>query len=95
VAGIQWRDLDPGLEPPKVAVASAAEIAKETKAAANAGLDGKERPLDDEELGDFLEGTTPEGRAKGRLEMKVEGAKARVTIRPRDYRVLEAKVGAD
>ena len=93
VSGIQWRDLDPGLEPPKVAVASAAEIAKETAAAKDAGIDSKEQPLDDEAIGDFLEGTTPEGRAKGRLELKVEGSKARVTIRPRDYRVLEAKPG--
>jgi hypothetical protein len=93
VSGIQWRDLDPGLEPPKVAVANAAEIAKETAAAKDAGIDSKEQPLDDEAIGDFLEGTTPEGRAKGRLEMKVEGSKARVTIRPRDYRVLEAKPG--
>jgi hypothetical protein len=91
VTGLEWRDLDPGLEPPQVAVASAAEIAKETKAAANAGIEGQDRPLDEEELGDFLEGTTPHGRAKGRLEMKVEGSKARVTIRPRDYRVLEAR----
>lgn len=93
VSGIQWRDLDPGLDPPKVAVANAAEIAKETAAAKDAGLDAKERPLDDEEIGDFLEGTTPEGRAKGRWELKVEGSKARITIRPRDYRVLEAKLG--
>ncbi|MFM8803985.1 MAG: hypothetical protein ACKOK8_08760, partial [Planctomycetia bacterium] len=93
VTAIQWRDLDPGLNPPQVAVASAAEIAKETKAAANAGIDGKERPLDAEELDDFLQGTTPEGRAKGRLGLTVEGSKARVTIRPRDYRVLEARPG--
>ncbi|MFM9196252.1 MAG: glycoside hydrolase domain-containing protein [Planctomycetia bacterium] len=93
VTAIQWRDLDPGLDPPQVAVASAAEIAKETKAAANAGIDGKERPLDAEELDDFLQGTTPEGRAKGRLGLTVEGSKARVTIRPRDYRVLEARPG--
>ncbi|MFM8634172.1 MAG: glycoside hydrolase domain-containing protein, partial [Planctomycetia bacterium] len=93
VTAIQWRDLDPGLDPPKVAVADAAEIAKETQAAANAGLEGKERPLDAEELDDFLQGTTPEGRAKGRLGLTVEGSKARVTIRPRDYRVLEAKPG--
>ena len=93
VTAIQWRDLDPGLDPPKVAVADAAEIAKETQAAANAGLEGKERPLDAEELDDFLQGTTPEGRAKGRLELKAEGSKARVVIRPRDYRVLEAKPG--
>jgi hypothetical protein len=89
VTAIQWRDLDPGLDPPKVAVADAAEIAKEAKA----GLEGKERTLDAEELDDFLAGTTPEGRAKGRFGLTVEGAKARVTIRPRDYRVLEAKPG--
>ena len=88
---VTWRDLDPGLDPPKVAVANAAEIAKETAAAKDAGLDGKEQPLDDEAIGDLLEGTSPEGRAKGRLELKVEGSKARVVIRPRDYRVLEAK----
>ena len=88
---VGWRDLDPGLDPPKVEVANAGEIAKETAAAANAGLDAKERPLDDEEIGDLLEGTTPEGRAKGRMEIKAEGSKARVVIRPRDYRVLEAK----
>jgi hypothetical protein len=90
---VGWRDLDPGLDPPKVEVANAGEIAKETAAAANAGLDAKERPLDDEEIGDLLEGTTPEGRAKGRMEIKAEGSKARVVIRPRDYRVLEAKPG--
>ena len=88
---VTWRDLDPGLDPPKVDVANAAEIKKQTAAAANAGLDGKEQPLDDEAIGDLLEGTSPEGRAKGRLELKVEGSKARVVIRPRDYRVLEAK----
>ena len=87
------RDLEPGLDPPKVDVANAAEIKKQTAAAANAGIDGKEQPLDDEAIGDLLEGTSPEGRAKGRLELKVDGSKARVVIRPRDYRVLEAKPG--
>ena len=86
-----WRDLDPGLDPPKVDVANAAEIKKQTAAAKDAGLEGKEQPLDDEAIGDLLEGTSPEGRAKGRLELKAEGSKARVVIRPRDYRILEAK----
>lgn len=93
VGSITWRDLDPGLDPPQVAVADAAEIAEETAAAANAGIDAKEKPLDDEAIGDFLEGTTPEGRKKAKLALKVEGSKARVLIRPRDYRVLEAKPG--
>jgi hypothetical protein len=93
VGRITWRDLDPGLTPPQVAVADAAEIAKETAAAANAGLDAKEQPLADDEIGDLLEGTTPEGRKQGRLGMNTDGSKARVLIRPRDYRVLEAKPG--
>jgi len=88
---VTWRDLDPGLDPPKVDVANAAEIKKQTAAAANAGLDAKEGPLDDDAIGDLLEGTSPEGRAKGRLVFKAEGSKARVVIRPRDYRILEAK----
>ena len=90
---VTWRDLDPGLVPPKVDVANAAEITRETAAAANAGIGTTERPLDDDEIGDLLEGTSPDGREKGRLELKVEGSKARVVIRPRDYRVLEAKPG--
>jgi len=93
VAGIKWRDLDPGLEPPQVAVASAAEIAKEAKAARDRGLDDTLPALDAEQLDDFLSGDTPEARANRRLELREEGSKARVTIRPRDYRVLEATPG--
>ena len=90
-AGVVWRDIDPGLEPPAAAAATAAEIAKTRETLDKAGLDAKEEPLDDDAIGDFLEGTSPEGRARARLELRVEGNAARLLVRPRDYRVLEAR----
>jgi len=90
VTGIQWRDIDPGLQPPRVAVATKAEIAKETAAVKARGLDDTLPQLDAEELDDFLTGDTSEARANRRLELQVDGSKARVMIRPRDYRILEA-----
>jgi hypothetical protein len=87
--GVIWRDLDPGLNPPAEVMASAKEI---KEAGARVGdLSGEEKPADDAALGDMLNGTTPEGRALKRLELRTEGNKARVVVRPRDYRVLEAK----
>jgi hypothetical protein len=88
---VTWRDLDPGLKPPAEAMADAKEI-KEAAAMAD-DLSGEEKPAGDAALGDLLNGTTPEGRALKRLELRTEGNKARVVVRPRDYRVLEAKAG--
>jgi len=88
--GIRWRDLDPGLDPPKVAVASAAEIAKEAGAVQERGLDDKLPSFDPQQADDFLTGDTPEARKSKQLELAVEDDTASVVIRPRDYRVLEA-----
>jgi hypothetical protein len=66
-AGVVWRDIDPGLEPPAATAATAAEIAKTRETLDKAGLDSKEEPLDEDAIGDFLEGTSPEGRARARL----------------------------
>jgi hypothetical protein len=88
--GIRWRDLDPGLDPPKVAVASAAEIAKEARVVQERGLDDKLPSFNQQEADDFLTGDTPEARKSKQLELAVEGDTASVVIRPRDYRVLEA-----
>lgn len=78
-SGVTWRDLDPGLKPPPAVAATTKEI-KETAA-----------QMDDAALGDLLEGTTPEGRTEKRLALRVEGNTARVVVRPRDYRILEAR----
>jgi hypothetical protein len=87
--GVAWRDLDPGLKPPAAVMAGTREI-KEAAAGID-NLGGAEKPMDDVALGDLLDGATPEGRAVKRLELRVEGNKARVVVRPRDYRVLEAR----
>ena len=92
-AAVAWRDLDPGLDPPAAAAATAAEIAKAAADAARAGVESAQPPLDDESVGDFLEGTSPEERARKRLQLRVEAGRVRVVIRPRDYRVLEARPG--
>ena len=47
--------------------------------------------LDDEALTSALEGTTSEERALQELELRVEGDAALIKVRPRDYRVLEAR----
>ena len=88
--GIRWQDLDPGLDPPQVAVASAAEIVKEARVVQERGLDDKPPSFDPQEADDFLTGDTPEARKSKQLELAVEGDTASVVIRPRDYRVLEA-----
>ncbi len=89
---LAWRDLDPGLEPPKSVAASAEEI-KQVQAGATAFdlLGNDEGGLDDASLNDMLEGTTPESRARQRLDLRVEDETARVVVRPRDYRVLEVR----
>ena len=88
-AGVTWRDLDPGLKPPAAVVASAKEI---KAAGVSVGEPAREdQARDATALTDLVRGTTPQGRALGRLELRVEGNKARVVVRPRDYRVLEAK----
>ncbi|MBF0245785.1 MAG: hypothetical protein HQL31_11045, partial [Planctomycetes bacterium] len=90
--GVAWRDLDPGLEPPREVAASAAEIKKiMADASGQSGLTGANAPVDDIAMMDELEGTTPEGRAQARFELRTDGNKARIVIRPRDYRVLEVR----
>lgn len=85
---VVWRDIDPGLQPPAKTMASAKEIKEATAMVGD--FAEKEKPADDAALEDLLNGTTPEGRAQERLKLRTEGNKARVVIRPRDYRVLEA-----
>jgi hypothetical protein len=92
-AGVAWRDLDPGLKPPAAVAASAAEIGKAAAAAGGTAPGAAEDAADEQELNDLLDGTTHEERAMKRLELRTEGPRARVAIRPRDYRVLEAKTG--
>jgi len=75
---VAWRDLDPGLKPPVAVTASPAKI-------------DKPDPVDAADLTDLLDGTTPESRALQRLELRTEGNTARVVVRPRDYRILEAR----
>ena len=88
--GVVWRDLDPGLKPPKEVAASAKDI--KAVAASIGGDPGGEKPtMDDAALGDLLNGTTPEEREQQRLRLRTDGNTARMVIRPRDYRVLEAK----
>lgn len=90
--GVTWRDLDPGLEPPEAVAASAEEIKQVQVGAVTSDiLDNGDNMLDDVSLNDELEGTTPEGRSQQRLKLRGEGDQARIVIRPRDYRVLEAK----
>ena len=87
--GVAWRDLDPGLEPPASVVAGAEEI--NAALATMGSLLEKDQELDATALTDLMEGSTPEERALQRLELRVEGDTARVVVRPRDYRVLEAR----
>jgi len=87
---VKWRDIDPGLKPPAAAMASAEEIGRVGEKI-TAGLDEKNE-LGEGEIEDMIEGTTPEQRAMARLELRADGAKARVLVRPRDYRALEASI---
>ena len=89
--GVAWRDLDPGLEPPEAAVASAEEMAAVRAAAGQADLLGETDLPGDVGIGDLLDGTTAEERAQDRLSLRTERDSARVLVRPRDYRVLEAR----
>ena len=90
-AAVSWRDLDPGLTPPAAVVASAADVARVEAGAGHGDLTGTKDKTDDVAVRDLLDGTTPEGRALARLTLRTEGRQARVVIRPRDYRVLEAR----
>jgi hypothetical protein len=47
---------------------------------------------DAEAVGDLLDGTSAESRARKRLELRTAGNRALVVIRPHDHRVLEARV---
>jgi hypothetical protein len=89
--GVVWRDLDPGLKPPEAVAASAAELDKVRAGAGNASLTGGKDVADEAELQDFLEADAPEERALKRLKLRTDGSTAQVVIRPRDYRVLEAR----
>ena len=89
--GVAWRDLDPGLEPPEAAVASAEEMAAVQAGAGQADLLGETDATGDVAIEDLLDGTTPEERAQDRLNLRTERDGARVLVRPRDYRVLEAR----
>ncbi len=87
--GVAWRDLDPGLKPPAEVMAGAEEITRAGEALG--GVPGEGQPLDAAALDNLLEGVTPAERALQRLDLRTEGNKAILVIRPRDYRVLEAK----
>jgi hypothetical protein len=90
-SAIAWRDLDPGLKPPEAAVASKEEIARATKATEGKDtLDVKEE-ITEETLVNELEGTTKQDRDLAAMVLRVEENAAKVIIRSRDYRVLEAK----
>jgi hypothetical protein len=76
--GVLWRDLDPGLKPPKQVMASEKDV-QELDPDAAAGDEGlKEAPLSEAE------------KLKA-LAVRPDGDAARVLIRARDYRILEAR----
>ncbi len=89
--GLVWRDVDPGLKPPAQTVASTEEI--HAVAQAGGGLDMLEAQsvFGGMDLDDLLAGSTPEERALEALALRTEGNRARVIVRPRDYRVLEVR----
>ena len=88
---IAWRDLDPGLKPPEAAVASGEEIAKATKPVEGAATLDEEEEFDEEALLSDLEGTSKQDRDLVKLKLRAEEDRAKVIIRARDYRVLEAR----
>ena len=90
-AAITWRDLDPGLKPPEAAVASSEEISKATKPLEGAATLDEKEEFDEEALLSDLEGTSKQDRDLVALVLRVEQNTAKVIIRARDYRVLEAR----
>ncbi len=90
-ARIVWRDLDPGLKPPTSTIASQEDIANATKPLETEATLDQEDEVTEETLLNDLEGTTQEDRELAGLALKTKGNAAQVVIRPRDYRILEAK----
>jgi hypothetical protein len=77
--GIRWRDLDPGLTPPKQVMASEQAVRDlDPDAAANEDAALTEAPLT---LAEQMQA----------LKLRVDGNAAQLRLRPRDYRVLEAR----
>jgi hypothetical protein len=74
-AGVVWRDIDPGLTPPKKVMATEEEVE-------NLDPDGIDGTRD--------AGPTLAEQMKA-LALRTEGTTARVVIRARDYRVLEVR----
>jgi len=89
--GVVWRDLDPGLTPPKAVVASQEEMQSVAHGSVAMIERGGGQSLTAEALTDLLEGTSPAGRAQDALQLRAVGQAAHVLVRPRDYRVLEAR----
>ena len=90
-AAITWRDLDPGLKPPKAAAASSEEIAKATKPVEGGATLDEEEEFDEEALLSDLQGTSKQDRDLIKLKLRTEANRAKVILRARDYRVLEAR----
>ncbi len=87
--GVVWRDLDAGLKPPAEVMAGTEELKQVGETLGS--VPDEAGPPDGAALDNLLDGVTPGERALKRLELRVEGRKALVVVRPRDYRVLEAK----
>jgi hypothetical protein len=89
--GVAWRDIDPGLRPPVRRVASREERRRLAEGPTMDVMLGGGDAVDEEELLDRIEGVDPVERELRRLEFRAGRGPARVRVRPRDYRVLEAR----
>ena len=67
------------------------DIANATKPLETEATLDQEDEVTEETLLNELEGTTQEDRELAGLVLKTKGNAAQVVIRPRDYRILEAK----
>jgi len=88
---VAWKDVDGALMPPAVIAASAAEL-KQVKVD-ELGIDdlltdGK-RVLTADAVDDFLQGDSPEEKARKHLALRPAGNTVTFRLRPRDFRLLE------
>lgn len=89
-AGVTWRDADPDPHPPAQRGASREELQRLSNTLPTGRLLDDDA-IDEEGISNLLEGTTPEQRQRDRLEFKPSRGRARVVIRPRDFRILDVR----
>jgi hypothetical protein len=78
--GVSWRDIDPGLKPPKKVRRTEEEMKND-----------EPDDLENMQKKDLFDDTPTEKEQLDALILRIDGNAAKAKVRPRDYRVFEVK----